>query len=282
MPLLRFFWQPVIDLLGSVASTCFLHDAQNTKFDIAGHETSVIAMDDLAVCSNPFLAVVLEIVLALQRLVDSEMVYADKFGNLSASEWESFIKAIDIGISPWLVSRGNGSPSLAQEIRIEAMAIFSQLTSFLGKCADFECGFHPIDDDDARKYLHLFLLRKVSPLIQMMDSFPRPLSHPALVGDDATTLALVVIKSWSVVTHLPFKGGPARSAELLAEAFAIPKSQPIEACRYFVGGYLHHPAVRLEALKSLVDDDSTDIDYSSVRDSDSVSTSGISNSKYTV
>ncbi len=49
----------------------------------------------------------------------------------------------------------------------------------------------------------------------------------------------------------------------------------MEGNRY-IGGYLHHPVVRLEALKSLIDDDSNDIDYSTTRDSDSVSTSGIS------
>jgi len=277
VPLLRFFWEPVIDLYGSVASTFFQchDDAPYTKFDIAGHETSVIVMDDQVVFNDsPFLNVVLEIVLAQQRLVDSVMVYGS--GDLCATEWESFVRAIDIGISPWLVRLGNASSPLVQEIHREAMTIFSQITSFLAKCYELEY-VHPLVDDDARQYLHLFLLRKIAPLIQLVDSFSNPLSHPTMVGDDATTLALAVIKSWCVIRYLPFKDGDwaKHASDLLAEAFLVPNWQPMEGFRY-IGGYLHHPVVRLEALKSLVDDESNDIDYSTMRDSDSVSTSGIS------
>ncbi len=77
VPSLRFFWEPVIDLVGLVASTFFQDhgDAPNTKFDIAGHTTSVIFVSEQTASNNsPFLTIVLEIVLALQRLVDSEMV----------------------------------------------------------------------------------------------------------------------------------------------------------------------------------------------------------------
>ncbi|KAL7543186.1 hypothetical protein ACHAXR_012599 [Thalassiosira sp. AJA248-18] len=274
VPLLRFFWEPVVDLFGAVASTFFQHnsDAPNAKFDIAGHETSVIVVDNQVVGKdNPFLNVIFEIILALQRLVDSEMVYGT--GDLCATEWESFVRAIDIGISPWLVPRKNGSP-LVQEIRSEAVAIFSQITNFLAKCSQNEYGFHLIVDDDARNYLHLFLLRKITPLIQMVDSFSKAIDHPEMMGDDSTTLALAVFKSWCVIRYLPFKDGDwaKRANDLLEEAFVVPKSQPGR----YVGGYLHHPVVRLEALKSLVNDDSTQIDYSTMRDSDSVSTSGIS------
>ncbi len=168
--------------------------------------------------------------------------------------------------------------SLAQEIRIEAMAIFSQVTNFLDNCSSTSTsGFHQIVDDEAREYLHLFLLRKVAPLLQMVNSFAKPMSHPAIVGDDATTLALAVVKSWCVIRYLPFKEGnwAKRASHLLAEAYAVPKSQSPGDHRY-IGGYLHHPLVRLEALRSLVDDEDTDIDHSVARDSDSISTSGIS------
>lgn len=75
MPLLRFFWLPGIDLLGTVASTFFLHNG-DAKFVIAGHETFVINVDDQEALrdDNPFLKVVHEIILAFQRLVESEMV----------------------------------------------------------------------------------------------------------------------------------------------------------------------------------------------------------------
>ena len=77
VPSLRFFWEPVIDLVGWVASTFFQNhgDAPNTKFNIAGHATSVIFEGKQTASNNsPSLTIVLEIVLALQRLVDSKMV----------------------------------------------------------------------------------------------------------------------------------------------------------------------------------------------------------------
>ncbi len=77
VPLLRFFWELVIDLFGLVASSFFQDhgDAPNTKFDIAGHATSVLFVSKQTASNNStFLTIVLEIVLALQRLVDSEMV----------------------------------------------------------------------------------------------------------------------------------------------------------------------------------------------------------------
>lgn len=283
MPLLRFFWEPVIDLYGAVASTFFKEvnttDAPNVtkKFSIAGHESSIISVvEEQSVDYNsPFLSVVLEIVLSLQRLVDSEMVFGS--GDLVGTEWDSFIKAVDVGVAPWLISRGVEFSSLALEIRVEALTIFSQITTFLESCSA-STGFHPIVDNEARQYLHLFLLRKIAPLLQALDTFSKPISHPETVGDDATTLAFAVIKSWCVVRTLPFKDGDwaNRANELLSEAFAIPESQSIEVDRY-IGGYLHHPLVRLEALKSLVDDESTDNDYSLHGDSESISTSGISN-----
>ena len=300
VPLLRFFWEHVIDLFGAVTATYFKadSDAPTATFDIAGHETSIIDLEG-RVNDSPCLTIILEIILAFQRLVDSEMVsvnatyrlsnhtsqyinipslipFAKVYGagDLVVTEWESFVKAVDIGISPWLVRRNYGS-SLVHEIHIEAMTIFSQITLFLAKCSENESGFHLIVDDDARVYLHQFLLRKIAPLIQSTDSFPRIDSHP--VGDDASTLALAVIKSSCVIRYLPFKEGDwaKRASGLLASAFLVPKIQPANGHRY-IGGYLHHPLVRLEAIKSLVIDESSDIDHSTESDSDSVSTSGVS------
>jgi len=257
VPLLRFFWEPVIDIYGRVASSYF--KSSNKMFNIAGHDTYVINVDELPAStdSDPFLNLVLEIVLSFQRLVDSEM-------DLNCTEWESFVKAVDIGISPWLIPREDETFSpVAQEIRNESMVIISQLTNFLEVCSS-SSGVHPIIDDGARKYLHLWCLRKVAPL---------------LIGEDASVLAFAVIKSWCATRSLPLKEGDwsANTGELLKEAFAIPESQS-EDCRY-INGYLHHPLVRLEALKSLVDDDSEISDsLRGDRDSDSVSsaTSSIS------
>ena len=77
VPLLRFLWEPIIELYGSVASTFFQGHSEATmaKFDIAGHETSALVIDEQIMCNgNQFLNIVFEIVLAFQRLVDSEMV----------------------------------------------------------------------------------------------------------------------------------------------------------------------------------------------------------------
>ena len=268
--LLRFFWEHVIDLYCSVLSTLFQDREDTTSpmmtFNIAGHETFV----EEQTFNSPFLNIVLEIVLSLQRLVDSEMVFGS--GNLCATEWEAFVKALD-KISPWLVAKGDNF----HEIRIEVLSIFSQITNFLESCSSSSNGLHPIIDDDTRNYLHLFLLRKVAPLLQSSNAFARPVSHPAMIGDDASVLAFAVVKSWCVIQSLPVKEGDwvCRAKHLLAEAFATPEETQHHS-RY-VNGYLHHPMVRLESLKFLVDDDSTEIEYSTNRDSDSVSTSGISN-----
>ena len=174
---------------------------------------------------------------------------------LCSTEWESLVKSIDVGVSPWLLFNGDESSSSANEIRLEAIAIFSQITSFLSSIST--ASVHPIVDDNAREYLHLFCLRKIAPLLHMERLIATPPMYPAMVGDDATMLAISVIKSWSVIRYLPFKEGDwaRRARHLLAEAFLIPKSQSMNECMY-IGGYIHHPLVRLEALKSLFNDES--------------------------
>lgn len=60
-----------------MASSFFDDDTTPDKFTIAAQDTSVVKVDDQATMYNrntPYLTVVLEIILALQRLVDSEMV----------------------------------------------------------------------------------------------------------------------------------------------------------------------------------------------------------------
>ena len=54
----------MVDLFGTVASTFFQDhgDAPSAKFDIAGHETSVIIVDDREIYDSPFLNIILEIV----------------------------------------------------------------------------------------------------------------------------------------------------------------------------------------------------------------------------
>ncbi len=175
------------------------------------------------------------------------------------------MRAIDVGILPWLVQKENGS-ALAHEIHFEALAICSRLTGFLERCCSMSSnGFHPVVDDGAREYFHLLCLRKIAPLLQVVCFFNGELAaQPPMIGEDAATkLALAVIKSWGATSLLPLKEGDwvKRASNALAEAFFIPKSHVMDDCRY-IGGYLHHPLVRIEALKSLVVDESIDIDDS--------------------
>ena len=191
------------------------------------------------------------------------------------TEWESLIRAIDIGISPWLVHRSffeeqYGDVRLTEEIYAEVNALIAQIQSFLTKCSQIENGFHLIVDEESRNYLHLFLLRKIVPLIQTRDAISIPLAYPSLAQDDATNLALAVIKSWCVVGYLPFREGDwcKRATALLSEAFALYEGTSEVL---YPGGYVHCPLVRLEALKSLLHDE---FDFSNYpRDSESVSTS---------
>ena len=79
VPSLRFVWEPVVTLFGAVASSLF-NDHGSETFVIAGHVTSVLRLGDQdcydRYVNSPYMNVVLEIILALQRLVDSEMVRA--------------------------------------------------------------------------------------------------------------------------------------------------------------------------------------------------------------
>ena len=177
-----------------------------------------------------------------------------KLANLCSTEWDSVIRFLDSGISPWLLIKVYESSSRGNEIRVGAKAIFMQIASFLSTVSS---GFHPIVDEDAREYLHLFCLRKIAPLLHMEYSTAKPTSSPAMFGDDATMIALSVIKSWSVIGYLPFKEGDwaRRARQLLAEAFLIPNAQSTDE-RLYIGGYLHSPLVRLEALKILFHDES--------------------------
>ena len=236
-----------------------------TEDAIADGKKATISLNCSICKKNQFLAVVLEVALALRRLVDSEMVYGT--GDLSPKEWESLISALDVGLSPWLVYpsvleeqssinavKENGH-YLQQEIYSEVMAIFSQVRSFLTKCSRPEyCGFHLIVDEECRECLHKFLLRKVC---------------PALAENDATSMALAVIKSWCVVGYLPFREGNwcKRAADLLAESNALFDGNHGSL---YPGGYVHPPAIRLKALKSLVDDQhELDVSNHSNRDSES-------------
>lgn len=269
VPLLRFFWEPVLDILGRVTSTIF-HSTDTIKSsDIAGRVSCLIVLNE-GTFDDKLYVIVLEIVLSLRRLVDSEMVYGT--GDLCPTEWEAFTRAIDFGLAPWLLYQGEDPLQL--EICDEISAIFFQLQSFLLKCSQVEVGFHQIVDNDARQYLHLFLLRKISPVLQLAEAH-KTLSLPNL---DGTSIALATIKSWCVMGYLPYREGSwsKRASDLLQEAFALCEN---DSDSNFIGGHLHSPVVRLEALKSLVYDSD---DVTSSRDLDMLESDSMSASISTV
>ncbi len=270
VPLLRFFWESVIDLLGKVASTIFrgTGNSVQVEFSLVSDETNPITLSKSVCHKKQSLVIVLEIVLALRRLVDGELVYGN--GDLCRNEWMSLIKALDVGLSPWLVyptvfderckagKIQNSKQHLQQEIFAEVMILFSQVQGFLLKCAQSKLRpVHHIADDECREHLHKFLLRRICPAL-------------ARIGD-AESLALAVMKSWCVVSYLPFRDGNwSKSAvDLLVEAnasFRGPTSQ-------YPGEYAHSPEVRLEAFKSLVYDyNDNGVPTLSSIDSESVST----------
>ena len=74
---LRFIWEPVVNLFGAVASS-FFNDRGSETTAVAELETPVIKVDGQGYGgrynNSPYMNVILEIVLALSRFVDSEMV----------------------------------------------------------------------------------------------------------------------------------------------------------------------------------------------------------------
>lgn len=68
-------------------------------------------------------------------------------GDLHPTEWESFINALDVGISPWFDDiSGENSEELLEEID----ALFIQIQCFLTKVPQVYNGIHPIVDEDAQ------------------------------------------------------------------------------------------------------------------------------------
>ena len=183
---------------------------------------------------------------------------------LCATEVEALVRAMD-ALSPWIVYRGNSA--VAQDLHSEVISLFNKITSFMMKSSQNEAGFHIIVDDDARRYLHTFMLRKAVPIFILRDSLAKPKTS---IHDDASIISLAAIKSWTVVGYLPYKDGSwkQKAEELLAEAFFIPAKSATSTATRFIGGYLHHPTARLEALSSLVEDDAGS---ETSKESDSVS-----------
>lgn len=70
-------------------------------------------------------------------------------GDLCPTEWESFIRVLDIGITP--LFRAKSSPSNNTDLFNEIRALFTQIQRFLLKAPEMEYGLHPIVDDESRQ-----------------------------------------------------------------------------------------------------------------------------------
>lgn len=121
VPLLRYFWQMVVEVFGKVLNT---HATIGTENSIGFS---------------------VEIILALRRLIDSELVYGN--GDLVPTEWEALIRAIDQGILPLLANKSSATRDT--DLLDEIYALFTQIQRFLIKVPE-EYGLHPIVDYEAR------------------------------------------------------------------------------------------------------------------------------------
>lgn len=83
VPLLRFLWEPVMDILSNVAMSYFPSSTTLT-FDLGGHETAALPLDCQFESEEGFAAIVLEIALAYHRLIDSELVRHSSFARFFA------------------------------------------------------------------------------------------------------------------------------------------------------------------------------------------------------
>lgn len=252
---LRVYWSVVLNVLGRVSSTCHpspslnqgylkevLQDSSN-QFD----SSLVTSQSTVDLYTIPSLVVMLEIAVALRRLVDGEMTPVS--GGLSQREWDTFTSALESGLSPWIgfgevinaADRHNADQQenmdrkleLCRKIVAEVDAIVNQVEVFIEFCADSDKGHHPIVDSVCRDRLHTVLLGSVCPRFSL---------------SRANSLACAVIKSWTFGGYLLQRGDEWRKAAfgLLKEVFSVNGN-----ILRFPGGYVHSPHVRLEALEAI-------------------------------
>jgi len=219
---------------------------------------STVKLQPIISYKSSSLVIVLEIAVAIRRLVDGEMVVGG--GLISPHEWDALIAAIENGLVPWLdhnympagkgdvddkclnhVSRERLSQNefLYWRINAEVRAICAQVEAFLKHCTEqATSSCHLIVDDKCCRSLHLLLLRKVSPLMSPVN---------------AKSLAISTIRSWMAVGYLPLPGGEwiKTASRILSEAFAV-YDDP--SYGYLGCGYVHSPAVRLEVIHALTHD----------------------------
>ena len=246
---LRIFWGSTMRVLGKVSFAIY---------------SEILNIPDFCNPTSLYLDIIYEIVVSVRRVVDGEMVEGN--GALTPYEWEALTFTLQKGLLPWLDDYGfrnsdvipktveynansieskkmsekdsiiHNQTSQRQLICNEICEVFARIKFFLAKCSpnagkkESSC-HHLIVDDFCRHQLHLLLLKEACPLL------------PPLL---ASNLALAVVRSWTSVGYLPYRGGNwyETASELLANVFAT-----YDDVNYgFHGACVHSPEVGLLSI----------------------------------
>lgn len=277
---LRICWSSLLDLLTDVSSSIF-EDCPKIYFPSAKLKSTIISssigslaskrnddtfedsfycipsITDLGSFNPTCLALILEIAIAVKRLVEGEMLSG--IDNLSIYEWDSFLSILERGFLPWLaLSYANTSESsharktnfdkvedrnihLSKCIQTEVLDIFHHVKIFFTIRQEGTLTQHRISDESIRRRFYLFFLQRVSPLL-------RP--------EDATFICTSIISAWvcgGAFLHSSHDWQQ-KCSDLLLHTFAV-----YEEKSYGYDGYVHPRLVRQTALRVFVESDEDDL-----------------------
>jgi hypothetical protein len=277
---LRVCWSTFIDLLTNVSSSIFEHcpkiyfpsaklKSKTLSSSIGSRITAgnddkrvdtfycIPRIADLGSYNSTCLALILEIAIAIKRLVEGEMLSG--IDNLSLYEWDSFLSILERSFLPWLAeSYINTSESghsrktdinkalernihLSHCIQTEALEIFHHVKIFFAIRQEGTLAQHRISDKSIRRRFSLFFLQRVSPL---------------LGPEDATFICTSIINAWvcgGAFLH-SCQDWQQKCSDLLHHTFAV-----YEDKSYGYDGYVHPRLVRQTALRVLVESDDDDV-----------------------
>jgi hypothetical protein len=240
---LRIYWKHFLSVLAKLANI-FVASANARTEEMEHQHDSHYRVNKLS------MTLTLEVVVALGRLVEIEMVRGR--GILAKDEWQEFNTVLEAIVIPCLkleedkvVSRYVPEDERAlrkpqnflNRIRSESETVLLKVGEYLEKCCRFEVyQCHLIVYDDCRDALHLMLLRR---------------AVPAMIN--GASLGIKVLRSWATAGFSPGRGEIwiQVATDLVADAFAVYDDH--SSSKY--GGYVHSPRVRLEAIGLLSSDE---------------------------
>jgi len=209
------------------------------------------------------MTLILEIVVALQRLAQTELMQGN--GILIREEWVVFQQILsefiisslrittttDHDQEEMIFSSSNSNTfqnfDILHRIQSEAEILLCQLGEYLNRCATHK--YHLIVDDERRDAFHFLLLRQAVPLLKQQNGLTQSL------------LAMSVLNSVAAIGFMSIRRiNWLQSAQaIMADAFAVYDDDPSSKLKLpgdDYAGYVHSPLVRLEALRILTIDDS--------------------------